>query len=234
MATDAKIWVAGTDQYLEGVAVTTPAGDDLFREGVVISDPDAAAGRVKVTNAVPGSTDYGMVVRIAGPVDSVTGAVQGIEWEHSRIHDGRAFLAARKFTSLNNSTTDFLVDNAAGNYAHLRLLSLACAAGPMEVWFYEAPTTSANGTAITANNCNRVSANTPGVNLYEGPTVSATGTQLTYILAPGARQTGGVGESPVDIEWILAPSTKYLVRVVNLGAGNTIAGLRWFWYEGGA
>ena len=67
---DTLISVLGTGQSLEGVAVTTPAGSDLVREGVVLSDPETAAARVKVTNAAPGSSDYGAVVRIAGPIDS--------------------------------------------------------------------------------------------------------------------------------------------------------------------
>lgn len=71
---DARVRIGDSDDYLEGVSVTTPAGVDLFREGVVVSDPELAHARQRVTDEQPAPDDFGAVVRVAGGVD--TGLVQ--------------------------------------------------------------------------------------------------------------------------------------------------------------
>lgn len=76
--TDAKVGVPGTTDNMEGVAVTTTAGVNLFREGVVVSDPVTADARARVLNTAPGPSDYGQVVRIAGGV-AVTGAELAVQ-----------------------------------------------------------------------------------------------------------------------------------------------------------
>lgn len=48
MTTDAKVQIGLSTDYLEGTSVNTPAGTNLFREGVVISDPDNANGRANI------------------------------------------------------------------------------------------------------------------------------------------------------------------------------------------
>lgn len=49
MAQDDKVRIGTSNDFLEGVSVDTPAGDDLFREGVVISDPVEPDRRALVT-----------------------------------------------------------------------------------------------------------------------------------------------------------------------------------------
>jgi hypothetical protein len=232
---DALISVPGTGQSLEGVAVTTPAGSDLVREGVVLSDPETAAARVKVTNAAPGSSDYGAVVRIAGPIDSVTGAVQGIEWEHSRIHSGRGFSYVDRVDNLaNGSSFYWQLDNPAANYAHLRQISGAADGAPVEVRLFEAPTITGDGTQGSPKNLNRASANAANLDVYRNATVSADGEELDFMLIPGSRSVGGSGTEGVETEWILAPSTKYVIKLTNTSGGASDVGLRLFWYEGGS
>ena len=232
---DTLISVLGTGQSLEGVAVTTPAGSDLVREGVVLSDPETAAARVKVTNAAPGSSDYGAVVRIAGPIDSVTGAVQGIEWEHSRIHSGRGFSYVDRVDNLANNTSFYWqLVNPAGNYPHLRLIFVTADGAPVEVRLFESPTITGDGTQGTPKNHNRASANVANLDIYRGTTVSVDGEELDFTLIPGTDAAGGSGNVGVDTEWILAPGTKYVIKLTNSSGAAVDAGLRLFWYEGGA
>ena len=56
------------------------------------------------------------------PADAVTGAVQTIDWEHSRIHSGEGYLANGKHSINNGATEYFLLKNAAANYPHLRVV----------------------------------------------------------------------------------------------------------------
>lgn len=48
MTQDAKVQIGLSTDFLEGTSVDTPAGNSLFREGVVLSDPDDAQGRANV------------------------------------------------------------------------------------------------------------------------------------------------------------------------------------------
>lgn len=64
MTIDAAVLIGEGPDSLEGTKVTTPAGADLFREGVVISDPDNAQGRanVKTLGTQLSTADKGLVV----------------------------------------------------------------------------------------------------------------------------------------------------------------------------
>lgn len=66
MTTDAKVQIGLSTDFLEGTSVDTPAGTNLFREGVVVSDPEVAGARARITNTAPAADAYGLVVRIAG------------------------------------------------------------------------------------------------------------------------------------------------------------------------
>lgn len=68
MSVDAKVQIGLSTDFLEGVGVDTPAGMNLFREGVVISDPDVSGARAKITNAAPATDAYGLAVRVIGGV----------------------------------------------------------------------------------------------------------------------------------------------------------------------
>lgn len=68
MTVDAKVQIGLSTDFLEGVGVDTPAGTNLFREGVVISDPDVSGARAKITNAAPAADAYGLAVRVIGGV----------------------------------------------------------------------------------------------------------------------------------------------------------------------
>lgn len=63
---DDKVQIGSSSDFLEGVSVDTTAGMGLFREGVVVSDPESAEARQRVTNTTPAANDFGAVVRIAG------------------------------------------------------------------------------------------------------------------------------------------------------------------------
>ena len=68
MSQDAKVQIGLSTDYLEGTAVDTPAGAKLFREGVVLSDPDVAGARARITKTSPAVDDYGVAVRVIGGV----------------------------------------------------------------------------------------------------------------------------------------------------------------------
>ena len=165
------------------------------------------------------------------PTDSVSGAVKTIDYEHSQVHAGDAYLVNGKHTIANGATSYFLLKNPAATYPHLRLISITASAGPMDVYFFESPTTSADGSGMSEINYNRNSLNTASLAAYSGPTVSVDGTQLEYLLITGTKHEAGAGNDGAQTEFILKPSTNYLIKVTNNSGASVDYALKLFWYE---
>jgi len=68
MTTQTSAPIGSTGQSLEGVAVSTAAGANLFRESVVLADPNDPIGYAQVVSTQPASsaTPYGAVMYLAG------------------------------------------------------------------------------------------------------------------------------------------------------------------------
>lgn len=75
---NAKAQIGQTGQFLEGVAVDTPAGERLFREGVAVSDPEFPEARQRVLDAEPLEDDWGSVVRVVGLTAALTQAIAAL------------------------------------------------------------------------------------------------------------------------------------------------------------
>ena len=99
---------------------------------------------------------------------------------------------------------------------------------------YEAPTVAA-GTAVTIYNMKRNSANVPLSTLKHTPTVTDVGAVALIngrILPGGNSPTTRVGGGiRSGAEWILAPNTQYLMRVVNTSGAAIAANVVLEWYE---
>lgn len=171
--------------------------------------------------------------------DAYAHAVTVIQEPHRLGHDGFMFHASWKATGLTNgSTYDVLLDVPAGTYPHLQRFSLSLGRGDVDILTYEGATTSAAGTGQTERNVNRNNTRTAALAVSSGPTVTDPGTLIHTGWAPPT--STGVGQSangagPVEQgeEWVLAPSTKYLVRLTN-NSGATIAlRVEVLWYEVG-
>jgi len=161
-------------------------------------------------------------------------AKPSIDWQHDEIHKGHAF-------SLGDFDTDVDTGAGAGLYLiqttekspHMEISLIASAA--LTFTLYEAPTISANGTALVPRNRNRTLigyGETSYTKIYLTPTVSANGTLLSIgriqAASTGPSQDGGGGTKRG--EWILAPSTKYLLTVVP-DADNIDVWTFFDWYE---
>ena len=100
--------------------------------------------------------------------------------------------------------------------------------GPVTVRFYEAPTTSADGTASPGLNRERNSANASAMTMFHAPTVSADGTLLQeFSLGATGGAKAGATESK---DWVLKQNTKYLMKYISGQASNEISE-ELFWTE---
>ena len=160
-----------------------------------------------------------------------TNHVVSIDTVHQHIHEGIMFSAHQYDDAVaNDGTLAFLIQVPAGVSPHLR--PRAAAGGDAEVRLFEAPTFSAAGSAAAALNRKRSSDITALATVTTGPTVSVNGTELDATYVPGGSRNQAVGGSAGFFqEWILAPSTNYLVLMTNKSGGSAELALALDWYE---
>ena len=146
-----------------------------------------------------------------------------IDVEHHEIHCGDSYRAIRKVDLGNGASDNILitVPNETGTELTQKKYHLTIQLDTeleADYSFYEAPTTTANGTAMTFYNRNRNSAFTTGLTIHHTPTVTADGTLLDGDHWGSGRNAGGAQRG--ELEWVLKNNTKYLLRITNSTSNN--------------
>lgn len=199
-----------------------------------MSDPQPMADSNYPVNR-PLYRDFGTyeapVVAIA-PFDSTTGATITMDVVHHEVHEGEMFHVSHTVTSAANGANVDVQLTTGAKEAHTAWEVFA--GGQVTVYLYEAPTTS-GGTALTPYNMKRASTETPTAAVVHTPTVTSVGSValVNGRVLPGgtSSQTRVGGGIRSGAEWILKPSTKYLMRINN-SSGSTIAvNVALEWYE---
>ena len=157
---------------------------------------------------------------------------------HRMTHDGFVFHSSGKVTGMINAEVDeFLISVPAVSFPHFQRFRLFAGRGDLDLVVYEGTTTSADGTPLTSSNTNRNSANTASTLLFGTPTVTDDGTLIHTSWFPPtsagqgqAGATGLAGETNGE-EWILQPSTKYLLRITNNSGATIDYAYEMLWYE---
>jgi len=171
--------------------------------------------------------------------DPIAHAVTVIQEQHRLLHDGFMFQTSGKQTGwLDTTSEEFLIRCPAACFPHVQTMLLNFGKGDIDFLAFEGPTVTDPGTALTAQNPNRASSNTPDLLLYATPTTSADGTQIFTLWTPPTAT--GVGQSANGVrgigqgsEWVLAPSTDYLVRLTNNSGATIDWSYEFAWYEVG-
>lgn len=189
-------------------------------------------------------SDYATAAGPAIPVDIIRGNITGssvkiidsngtelaldrtqslvtIDIVHNQVHRGGYFHAEHVATINNNASLDILITPSQS----LHFTAGIFAGGNCQVYFYEAPTASA-GTTVPVYNMRRTSTAAAIFTAVHTPTVAAVG---TTVLIPGRLIPGGGspttrvgGGVRTNTEWILKPSTPYLLRVTNISGAAII------------
>jgi len=145
------------------------------------------------------------------------------EWQAGECHDDLANTATRVYHIKVGAKT------AHGTFTYW-------SEGKIKIQLYEAPTKSADGTAITGLSLNRETIGTPTTTMFHTPTTSANGTLLATkkigeaatggffgAAASGGNETGGY--------WMLKPSTSYLVIITNQSGEAADICVNYEWHE---
>lgn len=169
------------------------------------------------------------------------GAPLSIASEHHEIHCGDSYTTGYVVDLSNGASIDYVLitpdwgnpvsgDDPFGNQtikvAHL--LGELNVENEAEFWFYESPTITDNGTALTVRNRNRNSSNTDFLSVYYGATISVVGDMLEHGML-GSGKSAGCGVNRTD-EWILKNNTAYLLRVTNKTTSDNYHTIRFQYY----
>lgn len=138
--------------------------------------------------------------------------------DHARIHRGEIWCHSAITSALNDGQA-YVMHLKVGAVNELHLTFEGYGSGAGFVQLYEAPTLTVDGTGITMVNRMRITANQIAKvsGLYHTPTTSANGTLLKQAAFGTGKTSGGMVR---EEEWVLKPSTSYLLILESDSASN--------------
>ena len=154
--------------------------------------------------------------------------------DHDIILGGGFFEAFSKFTLAVAGIKDLtIITPASTKTIHYRPANVVTTADNVLLQFYEGATAT-GGSALTVADHNRKLTASSSAVFADGPTVSATGAQIGQAFlggSTGVGQTRNGAQLGESNEWILKPSTTYLLRITNGSSASNTMQVNFVWYE---
>jgi hypothetical protein len=165
-------------------------------------------------------------------LDAATGALKTIDVVHEEVHEGEMFLAEYSAASVADGGTVRLVLTAGARQPHLSFN--VSAGGACQVYLYEG-STSVGGTAVPTYSYNRSGTITPTMAVAHSPSAGTVGTVALvngrYLAGGNSSNTRIGGGVRQGVEFMFAPSTKYILDTVNKSGGAITVNVATEWYE---
>jgi hypothetical protein len=176
-----------------------------------------------------GATKYLVASGAGSEADPYLIRHEMIAFGHQLVHAGRLFYASHIYASVANDAAAELA--LVTDTAQPHLFARFAHAGDHDVYLFEGATVS-GGTLVASINRNRTSVTSPGALVTHSPTVSADGTELYEEFVAGGKwgQSAG-GAIRTESEWVLAPATTYVFRIINRSGTTARASISCEWYE---
>jgi hypothetical protein len=161
----------------------------------------------------------------------ISNAIITINLEHSKIHQGEGWEVSIEAESIASGASYYVLFKTSEGYRpHLRSYEVTTTDSPTTIRLFEGATVSADGSAVTARNRNRNESDVNGISVFSQPTVTNEGTRLETDFIPTSGNKAGGNVGSFYEEFILKPSTNYLIKITN-GSNNTVdAYFNAFWY----
>jgi len=195
-----------------------------------------------VTKLSPGNKDIPDTQTVDGdvnatvvsPIDTVSEAVEVIDYAHHEVHEGDHYTFSAFDSDLDDAAVlEFIVTTPdTTRWSHM--VGTIIGALHTDFYMYE-DTTHSTGAAQSVLNNNRNSSNTAGTTVHASGGGGADGTLLfstSFGIDTGSgsnTRTGG-GGARAENEWMLKQNTKYLFRITSHSANNNVAMIL-SWYE---
>ena len=170
-------------------------------------------------------------VTITGPVDSISSALNVINYEHHEVHDGSSFTVADT-VSCDTTTCKWQVTTPnTTTYAHM-LFELSCTGEA--TYLVTEGSDRTDGTALVEVNRRRVGTPATATTIVtRTPTGGTTdGATTLFTMRNGITNVAGknieVGTARATNEWVLKPNTKYVISVTTYAAVYVTCLLDWY------
>jgi hypothetical protein len=156
-------------------------------------------------------------------IDAITQSMSVIDHRHSMIHAGQ-FFTCSGLTSISPSGTYTIHVVTPATPATVHLQYTLYSNNLVQLDLYEGATITGDGTPVLVYNRNRPIETVNLLDVYTGPTATDDGTVIeTQYLSSG---------EVVACEFVLKPSTSYLLRMTEPTTSNTVfASFKLEWYE---
>lgn len=167
------------------------------------------------------------------PQDPISGNVTTIGPEHAVIHDGTHFtLTYNKLVNSAASVSSVYFTTPSAGSAQYTHFVCGVETDKAATWTFSEDASASVGSALTVYNNNRNSTKASLLTLFGTPTITTVGTVLeTHIIGTSGNpnsQTGGGVEA--RNEWLLKPSTNYLIQITTVSAStNTVINMPYYY-----
>jgi hypothetical protein len=139
------------------------------------------------------------------------------------IHEGKGYTCDDYATGLGAGASKYWHFKAPNTATRIHINAMVFASDAGVSYFYETPTTTADGTALTPRNNDRNNVTASTLSVWKDPTVTADGTQLgVAALGTNNPKTRFGGEAKQNFEWILKQNTAYLFKFTAANAGTAV------------
>lgn len=176
-------------------------------------------------------TSVNLADTMANATDPTGGIYTNTELQNA-IHEGNAFSFDYDGT-INGASSVYFMGITGDKQIHFDRVSGDFQKGGVRLWLYEAPTTTANGTAQAPVNLNFASTNAATMALYSAPTITDNGAKKTsrYFPITGFGLNISPANGDIALGRVLKTNTKYLFRVENTELTACTFGINFTWHD---
>lgn len=162
-----------------------------------------------------------------------TGGMYVIDELSNAAHEGTAFSVSQDGTIAIGASA-VMLGRTTDKEVHFHGFDIFASDGNFTVHLYEAPTTTADGTPVSAVNRRRNSPKVSTMSVFGAPTVTDNGLTLEHAHvfgtgSQGSHISGGIGGITAD--WVLKANTDYLIGIENLSGAILSYTANFIWAE---
>ena len=197
---DVKITLDSENVVLGTNSDTTYIGDIKFGESLPTGTN--TIGSIKITDGTDNLD-----------LDPIHGGVPIEGDEHYHVHRSEFYTVSDFDNSVDTASPKYwhIITPDSAARSHMRIQLATDTGGLVEL--FENPTTTGNGTSLTAYNNDRNSVNNTTINFYYDPTVSYDGARIEVSRIGAGREKKFGGMARQNSELILKQNEQYLIKV---------------------